>query len=162
MLRRRLAAAAFTAATTFTGLFLATTPASAMIPVEPTGNTIPVPAPSPFPSTCSSGQVCLYYNSNFSGGIYPQTHNISDYANCRFGASSVTGTAGFGQSIKNNVASVANDTSYTFYLFYNSNFAGSWIGIPAHRAVNLPSSIKNENASGGNAHYPYPSSGTGC
>ena len=161
-MRRRLAATAFTAATAIIGLVLATTPAAAMIPVDPRGSTVPLPPPSPFPSTCSSGEVCLYYNSNFRGGIYEQTHNISDYANCRFGASSATGTAGFGQSIKNNVASVANGTNYTFYVFYSRNFAGVWAGIPAHKAMNLPTGIKDENASGGNANYPYPSSGTGC
>ncbi|MFJ5921395.1 hypothetical protein ACIQF6_02185 [Kitasatospora sp. NPDC092948] len=100
---------------------------------------------------CSSGQVCLYYNSSGSGynAVFKQTSNISDYANYYFSAGN-NGSAGAGVSVKNNAAAVDSWYSGTFTVYYNSGYNCSVAcqNIGSLATVDLNSSLKNNNASG--------------
>ncbi|MGY0487265.1 hypothetical protein [Streptomyces sp. WG-D5] len=98
--------------------------------------------------TCTSGYACLYYNSNYSGAFYRQYFDISNYAGYYFSASAA-GSAGAGQPVKNNTASVDNWDFYNgIRIYYNSGFTGASQSIGAGGQANLNTTLKNENASG--------------
>lgn len=98
--------------------------------------------------SCTSGYACLHYNSDYQGAFYRQYFNIPNYAGYYFSASSA-GSAGAGQAVKNNTASVDNwDFNNGIRMYFNSNYAGVSQGIPAGGAANLNTSLKNDNASG--------------
>lgn len=98
---------------------------------------------------CAYGDHCLYYNSGNTGANFRRTDTtstIADYAGYKFPA----GLAGGGQNVKNNAASACNESGhYTFGVFYNSNWQGdrAWYSVDGD-CRNLPSYLKNENASG--------------
>ncbi|MFD5573765.1 MULTISPECIES: peptidase inhibitor family I36 protein [Streptomyces] len=110
-------------------------------------------APANAATACpSSGVACLWYNSDYEGGIYVQGASLSDYAGYYFSTSTApNGSNGSGQEVKNNAASVTNrSTFYRFRVYYNSGWDGSYayqtIGISSR--ANLNATMKNENASG--------------
>ncbi|MFJ2021404.1 peptidase inhibitor family I36 protein [Streptomyces nodosus] len=85
-------------------------------------------------TTCAhyDGTLCLFFNSNLGGsrvGIYGQ---VPDYAVNVPGCSSQGcpaykfQTSGLGQfdTVKNHAASVYNEASWVYWVYYNSNYAG--------------------------------------
>jgi hypothetical protein len=85
-------------------------------------------------TTCShyEGTLCLFYNSNLGGsrvGIYGQ---VPDYGVNEPGCSSqgcpayefITSGNGQFQHVKNNSASVYNEASWVYWVYYNSNYSG--------------------------------------
>ncbi|MFE5873101.1 peptidase inhibitor family I36 protein [Streptomyces roseifaciens] len=96
---------------------------------------------------CTRGYTCLFYNSNLQGATFRQgldakPENIPNYA----GYSFYDGN-GAGQSVKNNAASVNNQSGGHFVVYYNSNYKGGTDPIPAGAAMGL-SVTDNNNASG--------------
>ncbi|MEV7979386.1 hypothetical protein [Streptomyces sp. NPDC086519] len=100
---------------------------------------------------CSSGQVCLYYNSSAYGygAVYKQSADISDYAGYTFKAGN-NGSAGAGLSVKNHAAAVDSWYNGLFVIYYNSNYGCSveCFLVGANKTLDLSSQIKNNNASG--------------
>ncbi len=92
---------------------------------------------------CESGEFCLYYNSDRTGSLSDFTGNISDYGTYKFKSAG----AGQGQLVKNNAASVRNLTFGTVTVFYYSNYGGSSQAVAPGAAVNLSTTLKNQNAS---------------
>ncbi len=92
---------------------------------------------------CESGEFCLYYNSDRTGSLSDFTGNISDYGTYKFKSAG----AGQGQLVKNNAASVRNRTFGAVTVFYNNNYGGSSQTIAPGAAVNLNTTLKNQNAS---------------
>jgi murein DD-endopeptidase MepM/ murein hydrolase activator NlpD len=92
---------------------------------------------------CESGEFCLYYNSDRTGSLSDFTGSIADYGTYKFKSAG----AGQGQLVKNNAASVRNLTFGAVTVFYNSNYAGSSQTIAPGAAVNLNTTLKNQNAS---------------
>lgn len=113
------------------------------------------------PSICGVKRIaCLYYNSNFKGSGYNQTVDISNYGTRKF-YSTTQGTAGKGQYVKNNTASVVNgDRTTPFCVYENSGYRGRTQTIPPDTALNLNSALKNNNAGG--SWYIFGSNQGGC
>ncbi|MFE6775475.1 peptidase inhibitor family I36 protein [Streptomyces sp. NPDC057702] len=105
-------------------------------------------APQPITSgSCEDKYVCLYYNSDLKGAMFKHRYNIPNYAGYVFTASDA-GSAGAGQPVKNNAASVTNwDRGNGIRIYVNSNYDGKWDGVPAWTSRNLDVT-KNNNASG--------------
>ncbi|MFJ1590455.1 hypothetical protein ACIOD0_09455 [Kitasatospora albolonga] len=125
--------------------FAAATAAAAVI-----GSGIIFAQPAAAAAACSSGYTCLHYGTSYQGGIYKQWGELSDYAGKKFVAST-NGSAGAGQNVKNNAASVnSHDYNYQFTVYRGINFncqvACQTIGVAG--AQNLNASLKNKNASG--------------
>jgi Peptidase inhibitor family I36 len=88
--------------------------------------------------------VCFYWDSNQGGSVraylYPQVR-------ADFGADTFTRQGpGFGQRVKNNSASVYNDTRYTVEVCYNENYGPPCDLIPPYSGRNLFHTW-NDNAS---------------
>ncbi|WP_035849584.1 hypothetical protein [Kitasatospora azatica] len=103
---------------------------------------------------CSSGTVCLYYNSSSHGygAVFQQYVDIANYSspyNFTFSAGN-NGSAGAGVSVKNNAAAVDSWYSGNFVVYYNSNYSCSFAcqTIPSMATVDLSATMKNNNASG--------------
>ncbi|MET8839131.1 MULTISPECIES: hypothetical protein [Streptomyces] len=114
------------------------------------GSGIVFAPPAAAAAECTAGYTCLHYNSHYQGGIYKQWGQVSDYAGKTYVAST-NGSAGAGQTVKNNAASVNSfDYNREFTVYYNRNFncevACQTIGVAG--AQNLNASLKNNNASG--------------
>ncbi len=92
---------------------------------------------------CESGEFCLYYNSDRTGSLSDFTGSISDYGTYKFRSAG----AGQGQLVKNNAASVRNRTFGAVTVFYNSSYGGSYQTVAPGAAVNLNTTLKNQNAS---------------
>jgi hypothetical protein len=106
--------------------------------------------------SCTSGELCLYYNSleNHLNAIFVQTGSIADYGNnsgqpYRFVASD-EGSVGAGINVKNNAAHVENRSSHHAVIFYNSgyNCEIACQQILSLTAKDLNATMKNNNASG--------------
>ncbi|MFD7973208.1 peptidase inhibitor family I36 protein [Streptomyces clavifer] len=110
-------------------------------------------APAQAATTCTTPQACLYYESGHRGAHFRQTGGVTDYATRYFEASTATGSAGAGQTVKNNAESVDNfNPTYRFRVYYNSNYSGAYqtFGTDGSSSAsgNLNSTLSNENASG--------------
>ncbi|WP_371493953.1 peptidase inhibitor family I36 protein [Kitasatospora sp. NBC_00374] len=96
---------------------------------------------------CTSGDACLYFNSNFEGA------RVGDPGRNNYGTTYTFkswqgGSNGAGVYTKNNAASVSNfDTNFAVHIWYNSNQAGPVQTIGAWDAANLNATLKNNNAS---------------
>ncbi len=111
------------------------------------GATLAVSAPAQAASQdgiCQSGEFCLYYNSDRTGSLADFSGSIADYGGTyKF----ISAGAGQGQLVKNQAASVRNRTFGNVTVFYNSGYAGSSQTIAPGAAVNLNTTLKNQNAS---------------
>ncbi|MET8840477.1 hypothetical protein ABZW67_10315 [Streptomyces rubiginosohelvolus] len=77
--------------------------------------------------------LCVYFNSNLKGakvGIFGKVHNYDYSPHCSsqgclpFTYSEGSGSAGYGQKVKNNAASVYNYNDTSTRVFYNSGWTG--------------------------------------
>lgn len=84
------------------------------------------PANADGPGTCYQGDACLWFQT-YSGASYDVGNNWSDLWGLNFGCAGGGNCAGNGVPVKNNAWSAANyNGSYTFCVFYNSEWVGSW------------------------------------
>ncbi|WP_199551977.1 hypothetical protein [Streptomyces sp. N35] len=100
---------------------------------------------------CAYGQVCLYYNSGLRNANFPRkgtSAQLSNYSGYTY--NNGRGLPGYGQGVKNNAASIMNgyEGKPSFGVFYNSGWKGDRGWFIAGDGRNLPSWLKNENASG--------------
>ncbi|MET8416471.1 peptidase inhibitor family I36 protein [Streptomyces sp. NPDC005134] len=106
-------------------------------------------APAQAAEGCNTPEACLSYNSNLQGAIFVHQTSLADYAGYAFSISSYGGSAGAGQFVKNNAASVENlNLNYRYRVYYNSNYSGAYQTVGTEAWANLNSTLKNENASG--------------
>lgn len=96
---------------------------------------------------CESGEFCLYYNSGQAGSRVDLVNSQRDYGSGTGCIEFVSSGAGQGQCVKNNTASVWNRTGKPVFVFYNSDFGGTYDQIPDGAQVNLNSNVYNNNAS---------------
>jgi hypothetical protein len=112
-------------------------------------------------------QDCVYYgttmrfNSNEEGAAFPfakDIPNFGGYSTTYNGGLDVNNyiyvyepldgwTAGQGQAVKNNAASVNNGSTCKVRIYYNSYYSGAYQTIGVNTNANLNSTLKNENAS---------------
>lgn len=92
---------------------------------------------------CETGEVCLYYHSDYTGSMVDLAGDVRDYAGITF----VSSGDGRGQAVKNNTASVRNKAGSPVTIFYNANYGGVFQRIGAGASANLVTGIKNDNAS---------------
>ncbi|GAA4380931.1 hypothetical protein GCM10023088_44940 [Actinomadura verrucosospora] len=97
---------------------------------------------------CDSGEFCYYYNSDNQGSISDFTGSIADYGTTQPSCYDFKGDGnGKGLCVKNNAASVWNNTGKTVRVYYNSNYGGSYQDFSAGAKGNLNATLKNQNAS---------------
>ena len=97
---------------------------------------------------CDSGEVCFYHNSNQQGSVSDFTGSIPNYGDSQPDCYEFKGSGkGKGECLKNDAASVTNNTDHPVTVYYNSNFKGASQTIPAGTSTNLDPALKNNNAS---------------
>ncbi|MBO3725180.1 peptidase inhibitor family I36 protein, partial [Actinomyces bowdenii] len=97
---------------------------------------------------CDSGEVCFYHNSNQQGSVSDFTGSIPNYGDSQPNCYEFKGPGkGKGNCLKNDAASVKNNTDQPVTVYYNSNYKGASQTIPAGASVNLDPALKNNNAS---------------
>lgn len=97
--------------------------------------------------SCEDLEFCYYYNSNNAGSVSDFDTSLASYGDTQPTCYEFRGAgAGQHQCIKNNAASVWNQTRATVRVYYNTNYSGVYQDIPAGYKGNL-SALYNENAS---------------
>ena len=97
---------------------------------------------------CTTGEFCYYYNSGEAGSVSDFTGSLADYGTSQPSCYDFKGSGnGKGLCIKNNAASVRNNTSQTVRVFYNSNYQGHYQDFAPGTSGPLDSTLKNNNAS---------------
>ncbi|GGP95449.1 peptidoglycan hydrolase-like amidase [Actinomadura coerulea] len=97
---------------------------------------------------CDSGEFCYYYNSDNQGSISDFTGSVADYGTTQPSCYDFKGDGnGKGLCVKNNAASVWNNSTKTVRVYYNSNYGGSYQDFKAGTKGNLNATLKNQNAS---------------
>ncbi len=84
---------------------------------------------------CQSGELCLYYNSNYGGRIFDLYVNDSNFSGDVF--------PGTTTSANNNTASYFNADTYTWYVYTGANRSGSRGNLPPGHYGNFSSIYKN-------------------
>lgn len=134
------------------------TGAAAALTTLTAGLVVGVAAPSQAAArdgVCNSGEFCYSYNSGFTGSISDHGTTLADYGTTTPSCYTfkTAGKAGYGQCIKNNAASVRNLTSQTIRVYYNSDYAGTYVDVAPGSTKDLAgTSLYNQNAS----HAPKP------
>ncbi|MEV7710859.1 peptidase inhibitor family I36 protein [Streptomyces sp. NPDC088270] len=92
--------------------------------------------------------MCLYYSPNLTGASWtPAGTSDSNLSGNKF-ANHGTGSAGAGQVVRNNAASMGNHTTNCHVaVFYSPGFKGDANWLHAGHAGNLNSALRNNNAS---------------
>lgn len=104
--------------------------------------------PTPRNGICEKGEFCYYYNSNQTGSVSDFTGSLGNYGTTQPSCYEFKGTGnGKGRCIKNDAASVWNNTNGVVRVYYNSNYAGYVQDIEPGAKVNLLATLKNNNAS---------------
>jgi hypothetical protein len=89
---------------------------------------------------CDVGEVCLYYNDDFTGSSYDMAHNEPSLFNNRFN----TIALGSGQVVANNARSVWNrDTNATVRLCTSAQYGGSCATFLPNSFGNLPLALRD-------------------
>ncbi|MEU4612231.1 MULTISPECIES: hypothetical protein [Streptomyces] len=98
------------------------------------------------------GMFCLYYNSGQKGGATGTRQNVPNWGDYNGTGLPMNfadwglGTAGVGQSVKNNAASWANTANKSGVSYFNSNYGGAYdVGAPNSKGQLV--NTYNENAS---------------
>ncbi|MGK4580519.1 hypothetical protein [Kitasatospora sp. HPMI-4] len=102
---------------------------------------------------CTTGQVCLYYNSEAYGygAYYAQNSDIDNYGDNGLAFSAGhNGGNGAGIAVKNHAASVDSHWGGEFVIYFNSGYdcSVSCQTFGPYQAADLIPSMKNNNASG--------------
>ncbi|MEV0784930.1 hypothetical protein AB0I52_18535 [Streptomyces sp. NPDC050423] len=92
--------------------------------------------------------LCLYYSPNLTNASWTPTRTSDkDLAGNKF-ANHGTGTAGAGQVVRNNAASMGNNTTNCHVaVFYSPGWKGDANWLHAGYAGNLNGDLRNNNAS---------------
>ncbi|MET8742707.1 hypothetical protein [Streptomyces sp. NPDC004728] len=92
--------------------------------------------------------MCLYYSPNLTNASWtPSGTSDSDLSGNKF-ADHGTGSAGAGQVVRNNAASMGNNTiNCHVRVFYSTRFTGDSNWLHAGYAGNLNGDLRNEDAS---------------
>lgn len=92
--------------------------------------------------------MCLYYSPNLTNASWtPSGTSDSDLSGNKF-ANHGTGSAGAGQVVRNNAASMGNNTTNCHVaVFYSPGFKGDANWLHAGRAGNLNGDLRNNDAS---------------
>lgn len=122
-----------------------------------TGTTVAAPAASAAGGPiegCPFLYLCFYFNSSYGGAFASYFYSDGNLDNelFRWG-----GTNGRGVQVKNNAASVVNNTEWAVTIYYNSDCDGRVASqsFGAFSKGNLNSTMKNNNAS-----FKWPSAPT--
>jgi hypothetical protein len=95
---------------------------------------------------CESLETCFYWGPDQSGAVWDTPKGwLADFGGARF----VGGGQGSGQLVKNNVASVWENSTLSqggACVHYNENFRGKWDFVPVNSRRNLVAT-RNDNAS---------------
>ena len=114
---------------------------------------------------CEAGEFCYYYNSNETGSISDFSASLGSYGDTQPDCYDfkTAGQAGFGVCVKNNAASVVNNTSVPVTVYYNSNYGGASQTFAPGARANLNATLKNNEASHlfGSPSTPPPPPSTG-
>ncbi|SNR24513.1 peptidase inhibitor family I36 protein [Actinomadura mexicana] len=98
--------------------------------------------------TCESGEFCYYFNSDNQGSVSDFTGSVADYGTTQPSCYDFKGDGnGKGTCVKNNAASVWNNSTKTVRVYYNSNYGGGYQDFKAGAKGNLNATLKNQNAS---------------
>ncbi|MFB7211211.1 hypothetical protein [Streptomyces sp. NPDC056255] len=92
--------------------------------------------------------MCLYYSPNLTNASWtPSGTSDSDLSGNKF-ANHGTGSAGAGQVVRNNAASMGNNTTNCrVRVFYSPGFTGDSNWLTAGHAGNLNGNLRNNDAS---------------
>jgi hypothetical protein len=91
--------------------------------------------------------ICLYYSTDANGAIYMGEGSSAESAiNGTFRADSF-GSAGAGQGVRNNAASMENPTWCTDAVYVSPSYLGDANFVPAGRGGNLTWTLRNNEAS---------------
>ncbi|MET8584826.1 hypothetical protein ABZX39_28710 [Streptomyces collinus] len=130
--RRNIAAAAVALPVVVGSLFAATAPASAYAS-----------------DNCLDSTLCVVfdYNSNLEGAsAHFERDNVSNLAGYTF--DEYSGDAGYGQSVKNNAASLDNVSPNSYVtIYFNSGYGGSCDSVPPSDLVFRLHNTYNNDAS---------------
>ena len=97
---------------------------------------------------CDPGEFCYYYNSNQAGSVSDFTGSVADYATTTPSCYVFKGSgAGQGRCIKNNAASVWNNSSVPVTVYFNTGYSGTSQTVAPGVRTNLVAALKNNNAS---------------
>ena len=104
---------------------------------------------------CESSETCFYWGPGRSGAVYDISRWVPDFAGARF----VGGGQGAGEPVKNNAASVWENSGLSqggACVHYNENYRGPYDYVPGNtwRDLNV---TRNDNAS-----YNYRNSEQDC
>ena len=147
--RRRLAVTAASVAVAATALLTGAGEASATNTTVSSWGTWESPVRC-IDSSGASVVMCLYYNSNAGGAIDKKYDTVQDGTiSDTFWATDQYGSAGNGQNVRNNAASVENASYGTIGVWTSPWFYGDSDYIPGGRGGNLTWNVKNNEASWG-------------
>ncbi|MET1072172.1 MAG: peptidase inhibitor family I36 protein [Umezawaea sp.] len=97
---------------------------------------------------CQTNEFCYYWGSGQTGSLSDFTASVADYGKTQPTCYDYKGAgAGKGTCIKNNAASVENNSSRVVRVFFNTGQVGVYQDIPAHSKRELNGSLIANNAS---------------
>lgn len=139
---RSLAIAAASVVVASSGLISGAGPASASESTVSGWNT----ASAPVRCGPQRRDVCLYYSPGAEGAIW---WTASTSQNTIYGTfeNDGYGSAGAGQNVRNNAASVENSAECRLGVWVYPNYVGDVNWVPAYRGGNLTSNLRNNEAS---------------
>ncbi|MFJ2766713.1 peptidase inhibitor family I36 protein [Streptomyces sp. NPDC087300] len=137
-------------------MYLKRSMVAAVVALAAAGSGLALSAPAsaataaPTAASCSSGYACLFYHPGYTGAVYKQYNNDTNYGNNHFVTSTSShGSEGAGQVVRNNAGSVDNwDFNNSITIYYSPGYGGAHQTISAGGRANLNSSLHNNNASG--------------
>lgn len=88
---------------------------------------------------------CLWYSPNMDGGVLTHSYNIPTLAE-NFGNGGY-GTAGVGDPVRNDAASMANNNGSCLYTYVYPGYVGNDDGLEAWYGGNLDANLRNNEAS---------------
>ncbi|MGW2106321.1 hypothetical protein [Streptomyces sp. NPDC001948] len=129
------------------GIAVAATSAATLALAPTAGASTNIDTWSSFWQPCGT-YMCLYYSPNLTNASWtPSGTSDSDLSGNKF-ANHGTGSAGAGQVVRNNAASMGNNTTNCrVAVFYSTGFKGDANWLHAGHAGNLNGDLRNENAS---------------
>lgn len=88
---------------------------------------------------------CLWYSPNMDGGVLTHSYNISTLSE-NFGNGGY-GTAGVGDPVRNDAASMANNNGGCLYTYVYPGYVGNADGLEGWYGGNLDANLRNNEAS---------------
>ncbi len=95
---------------------------------------------------CEAGEFCLYFGDGSTGSLVDMTNSQPDYGTGAGCITFVNGTQA-GSCVKNRAGSTWNRTGKPVYVFYSSDFGGTYDVIPDGAKVTLNANTYKNSAS---------------